>query len=86
MEKFNRGVRRHHVARLKEYRSKYYGYYGEKNPPRNIGMLVHTAKLCSCYMCCNCRKINGRTLQELRGIDLMEDQLSESVIQDCEHS
>ena len=61
MEKFNRGIRRHHAKRLKQKRKNYYGYYSFNTGTigdfryvpnaRHIGMLVHTARLCSCGLC-----------------------------------
>lgn len=71
-----RAVRREHVARLKKNRA---GFWGAKwsggMTPKQLGMVVHTPHLCSCYMCGNPRKYrlwtfdnagkSGRTLKEL---------------------
>lgn len=77
MEKFNRAVRRHHIARLKKARKSHWNvclfgvqyefpFDKSKAPtPRQLGRTVSTAKLCSCWMCNRPRKVFGRTLQEL---------------------
>ena len=61
MEKFSRSVRRHHAKRLKQNRKNYYGYnsfstgtIGDFRYVPNagrVGMLIHTARLCSCHVC-----------------------------------
>jgi hypothetical protein len=70
MEKFNRAVRRHHVARLKHTRRFYWGYGTWRHsgnaldeaprPPEAMsakvkGKLVQTPQLCSCLACGNPR-------------------------------
>lgn len=60
----NRAIRRHHVQRLKNNRKHY--WYGS-NSQRLLGILVHTAKICSCYICGNPRKFfKEKTIQEKR--------------------
>lgn len=69
MEKFNRAVRRHHVARLKVKRKSYWGYgrtYGAEAPvgmsPQQLGCVVQNPANCSCAMCGNPRHFgNGGT-------------------------
>ena len=46
------------------------------NDKRRLGMLVSTSALCSCWMCCNERRVTGeRTVQERRQLckDIYED-------------
>lgn len=60
-----RALRRHHLARLKRVRAKY--RWGAANiTPRILGMVVNTPCPCSCYLCGNARKFQGRTIQEKR--------------------
>ena len=63
MEKFNRAVRRHHIARLKAKRKSYWGFalgYGTESPvrmsPRQLGCVVQNPACCSCAMCGNPRR------------------------------
>ena len=61
-----RAERRHHNERLKAKRSKYRTMLDDATPKR-VGMAVHTATRCSCYMCGNPRRhFNQKTIQELR--------------------
>lgn len=62
MRQTNKAVRRHHASRIKKRRGKYYG--SRDKTPRELGMLLHTAKLCSCWMCCNPRKNGELSIQE----------------------
>ena len=75
MKNLSRSYRRHHVARLKSVRGKYYEW--DVTTPRTLGMLVHTSKLCSCAMCCNERKTDGITMAERRDLDRMKDGIEE---------
>lgn len=60
-----RALRRHHLARLKRVRAKY--RWGVANTtPRILGMVVNTPCPCSCYLCGNARKFQGRSIQERR--------------------
>lgn len=67
-----RAIRRHHAWRLKKNRLTYYSNWGKRDTSgRAVGMLLHTAALCSCFACGNARRFygngrQGRTLQELR--------------------
>lgn len=74
MKNLSRSYRRHHVARLKSVRSK---YNWDEITPRGLGMLVHTAKLCSCACCCNERKTEGITMAERRDLNRMKDGIEE---------
>jgi hypothetical protein len=61
-----RAVRRHHRERLKRARRFYWGM-DLRGDERRIGLLVNTAAICSCWMCCNARRLAGeRTVQERR--------------------
>jgi hypothetical protein len=40
-------------------------------------MLTQTPAICSCDMCGSQRKYEGRTLQELREIEMMREQMEE---------
>lgn len=71
----NRAMRRHHRARIKRARQSYWGGYPKT--PRHLGILCNTAALCSCSMCRNQRQEEGDTIQELRHISLMHDQVLE---------
>lgn len=78
MEKFNRAVRRHHVARLKVKRKSYWGYhrhYGAETreviSPKTLGRVVQNPAVCSSYCCGNPRHFPkggaswaSRTMQE----------------------
>lgn len=95
--KFSRAQRRHDRVRLKRKRQYYWGYgykqqwyarppensRGEIDfmSPRTAGLIVNTAKPCSCQMCCNWRKSafadNPLTLQEQRALHSFYDQIEE---------
>ena len=70
LRKSRRGLRRHHVRRLKRRRRGYwYGTFEEFAPltRRALGVVVNTPKPCSCWMCGNPRKHwRERSLQEIR--------------------
>lgn len=69
MKDLKRSIRRHHMERLKKNRCKYYN--GNKLP-RVIGMLAHTATICSCHMCGNPRKyFKELTIQEKRFLEII---------------
>ncbi len=60
-----RALRRHHVARLKKKRQKYWGR--KLNDPASLGKVAATPCPCSCWMCGNPRKnLNQPTLEERR--------------------
>lgn len=70
-----RAIRRHHRERLQKARRYYWGQ-DLMNDRRRLGMLVSTAALCSCWRCCNERRVTGeRTMQERRHLckDVYED-------------
>lgn len=76
---FKRSERRHEVKRLRNNRKSYHGY--AKNFPDNLnrflGMVVSTAKNCSCHLCGNPRKFYGngsasKTIQELSDIQIIK--------------
>jgi predicted Zn-dependent protease len=65
-----RAERRHHVERLKNNRSGYYGrnnfVIGSQAWLIHRGMLANTATLCSCWKCGNGRRyFKHRTLHEV---------------------
>lgn len=70
MERFNRAVRRHHRARLKKARSKYWGTVWEhpeltdKDRAKYLGKLVTTPSPCSCWMCNRPRKRFGDSIAD----------------------
>ncbi len=68
---YQRALRRHHLARIKHKRQNYSGGYIKSLPPaeqaRRLGVIAHTAALCSCWMCGNPRRYgDGPTIQERR--------------------
>lgn len=72
MNKKDRSVRRHHIARLKKKRAGYWGLPKELRSPRILGILASTPKPCSCFMCSDkCEP----TYQEkkLSQVDLIEE-------------
>lgn len=59
-----RAVRRSHIKRLRTNRKSYWSNWGLTE--RFLGMLTHTAKICSCWMCGNPRKYyRKKSLKEL---------------------
>lgn len=64
----NRALRRHHRERLKKTRAKYWAYPrgDDPMPPRILGKVVSTPHPCSCWMCCNERRIDGLSIAERR--------------------
>lgn len=92
MEKFNRAVRRHHVARLKAKRRHFWGWskkevdhmhgliISDHMPPNVLGKAVHTPQMCSCLGCGNQRHNTGGwtpTIQEVRWAHQYYEQLDE---------
>jgi hypothetical protein len=61
----SKSIRRHHAQRLKAKRKKYNRVEGKSNP-RLLGMLVHSAAICSCWMCGNPRKHFGEVTRQER--------------------
>lgn len=61
-----RAKRRHHRERIKRRRRQHFCFNHMEPTPRQIGMRIDTAKLCSCWMCGNARAIEGDTIQERR--------------------
>jgi hypothetical protein len=94
MDKFNRAVRRHHVARLKHKRKHYWGWPNRykqafddlprtpvEMPPRILGQVVNTTQLCSCLGCGNQRHNTAGwtpTIQEKRWLVQYREQLDEA--------
>lgn len=61
-----RSIRRHHQERLRKKRQVYYDGYA-KDDKRELGILVDTPTVCSCWMCGNPRRYFGElTIQERR--------------------
>lgn len=57
MKSLKRSIRRHHIERLKNSRKHYYQYTnGVVQTPRQLGLVVNTAQLCSCSGCGNPRR------------------------------
>jgi hypothetical protein len=93
MERFNRAVRRHHVARLKHKRRNYWGWDRRQSTPFDqvpqapepmpvalLGKIVATPQMCSCLGCGNQRHNTAGwtpTVQERRWLDQYREQLEE---------
>lgn len=76
MDKFNRAVRRHHTSRLKKNRANYWNW--QSKDPRCLGMVVHTPKLCSCFMCGNARKFYRRLdIDEISHLEILKYEMCE---------
>lgn len=61
-----RAIRRHHRNRLKRKRKK---YYGRTLTGRELGKVVTTPQVCSCWLCGTQRKTEGDTVQERKLIE-----------------
>ena len=63
----DKAFRRFQEAKKKKW-AKYAGkeWYDKDPSPRQIGLLAHTPKACSCWMCGNQRKSFGETFQEIK--------------------
>lgn len=65
-----RALRRHQSERIKAKRKVYHTGprpgQDSRDQARRLGMVAHTAKPCSCWMCGNARRHNGPTIQERR--------------------
>ena len=72
----DRGIRRHHIERLKRKRSHYHGGITD---PKDIGIVCATPQLCSCLCCGNRRRYEGETKQELLSEIEMHEQLETMV-------
>lgn len=65
----SRAQGRHDTRRIK---AKYYAHHqtrlwdGTQGTPQGAGMFANHGKLCSCWMCCNPRRLGLLTLQEQR--------------------
>lgn len=75
-----RAWRRHDVARLRDVRARHNQmrwrcFESQESRQRVVGMLVHTAKACSCAMCGNPRRFfkDGLVLAEKRHLDRARD-------------
>ncbi|MFZ6873702.1 hypothetical protein ACO0LF_16710 [Undibacterium sp. Di27W] len=72
MKDLSRALRRHHAARLKKKRQYYYSWT-KKLDPRQLGIVLNTVPICSCYMCGNPRKyFKERSVQEKRWMQVVE--------------
>lgn len=68
----SRGIRRHHEERVKARVRSYYSGHAVGDP-RRIGMIAHTRRLCSCWMCGNPRKYwKQKTIQESRAREVID--------------
>mgnify|MGYP003512295132 CR=1 FL=1 len=73
-----RAIRRHHIARLKNTRKRYFTADWWNNDAKRMGKIVQYPKMCSCTMCGNARKWFGhRTIDEHRGFDILKDGLDD---------
>ena len=72
MKSMKRSIRRHHYARIKLKWTKITKWcFGENEEcwiEEESAMLTTTHTRCSCYMCCNERKVYGPTLQEHKSL------------------
>lgn len=69
--KFDRAWRRAQATRLKKKRNKYW-FTGDKSP-KQLGMLLNTAKPCGCWMCSNARKVFGKPFSQIRA-EIVDDE------------
>jgi hypothetical protein len=61
----SRAFRRHQMERKKAWAKRAAREWYRSEPTvRQIGLLAHTPKECSCWMCGNQRRIEGDTMQE----------------------
>jgi len=76
MKERNRGYRRAQRARIKDkrIRGNYHGFKGYL-PGGEVGLLINTPKSCSCFMCCNRRKVEGNSLFEKSADEAMKYEL-----------
>jgi hypothetical protein len=59
--------RRHQEKKHKERaRKKSYEIFRNPPTPKQIGILAHTPKMCSCWMCGNQRQHFGDTITDIR--------------------
>ena len=74
LEKFHRGVRRHHRARLMQVRKGYHGgAIGRRKSPQGVlSFWSRTPTPCSCWMCGNPRRLGEATIQERRAFQAIE--------------
>lgn len=78
-----RALRRHENQRLKNKRSKYYSYTWieietEDQKAKRLGIILNTARMCSCWMCGNPRKhFNDDTLKEKLHVLIMKEEVNE---------
>ena len=69
-----RAQRRHHADRLKKARTTYWGrhhaQFGRDYPltERELGILLNTPAVCSCFGCCNPRRNGDAALDEARAL------------------
>mgnify|MGYP003648346733 CR=1 FL=1 len=60
-----KAFRRHQLERKKAWAtSAAREWYRAEPTAKQIGMLAHTPKACSCWMCGNQRQVEGATIQE----------------------
>jgi len=64
-----RAIRRKHIARLKKARKNYYYWPEHSLDERQLGMIVNTVPMCSCWMCGNPRRhLKELTIQEQKAL------------------
>lgn len=59
----DRSVRRHQMERMKRRVASYYGDWAAGDCKRT-GKLANTRTQCSCWKCCNPRRVEGPTRRE----------------------
>ena len=78
MEKnMKRSIRRSHITRLRNTRKHYWGDSNSNKGCKRMGIVVNTPCVCSCYMCCNPRKHNEITQQEIKDNISTQEQINE---------
>ena len=76
MKSTKRSERRFHADRLKKKRKNHYSW--RNKTPRDLGVLLHTATLCSCPMCGNPRRtLREDSLYEMSDAEVLEYELEE---------
>jgi hypothetical protein len=74
--KSKREIRRHHNHRLRNKRKYHFGY-DISQESKILSSVVNTPTPCSCWMCGNQRRLQGKTRQELKHeqIDIEQEKL-----------
>lgn len=72
-----KAFRRHQLERKKAWATHAAReWYRSEPTARQVGMLAHTPKACSCWMCGNQRRIEGDTIQERKSEDILRSSVN----------